>query len=110
MLGAWTLGCAQLPAICSLLDLSDIWLVLAWASLESLRLLECQILALRRANLPRRLHFLRESRLRAVIAGSWLQSLLLGMGVPFERLAHRVLRTIDSGRIFLAVLTGSWRA
>ena len=53
MLKAWTLRCAQLPAICSLLDLSDIWLVLTWTSLESLRFLECQILALRRANLPR---------------------------------------------------------
>ena len=50
---AWTLRCAQLPAVCSLLNLSDIWLVLAWTSLESLRFLECQILALRRANLPR---------------------------------------------------------
>ena len=46
MLKAWTLRCAQLPAVCSLLDLSDIWFILAWTSLESLRFLECQILAL----------------------------------------------------------------
>ena len=42
----WTLGCAQLPAVCSLFDLTKVRIVLAWTCLESLRLLLLQILAI----------------------------------------------------------------